>query len=292
MRRIKITSRSRWWAMAVAVCCLAAACGSEPGATTTTTQASGLPQEVVGDGVLQVATSGAFPPMNYMADDGETVIGVSVDLIEAMAAELDLEVEMVVTDFAGILTGIDSGRFDAGVIFADTAERQAIVDILDVMRTGHRFLVAADYEGPDTPPCGSTVALAAGSNEVRVLEELSEELCTSKGDPAFEGAEYPSNDNAALALSSERAEYFLTSAESAAFRVKEQPDTFKAIGDVQHPALTGFAFSKNHPDLTRAMADAFRSVVASGKYAEILETWELSEVAIEDPYINTQPIAD
>jgi ABC-type amino acid transport substrate-binding protein len=73
-------------------------------------------------GVLTVAIQPAAP---YTELEGERMVGLDADIMNAIAERLGLPVEVEVTDFAGMLAGVQSGRYDVtlgGVAW--TAERQ------------------------------------------------------------------------------------------------------------------------------------------------------------------------
>lgn len=59
------------------------------------------------DGVLTVGMEVGYPPFEEFAEDGETIIGFDVDIVEELADKLGVEVEYVNTSFDAIFAGID-----------------------------------------------------------------------------------------------------------------------------------------------------------------------------------------
>ncbi|MDK2867900.1 MAG: polar amino acid transport system substrate-binding protein [Clostridiales bacterium] len=109
-----------------------------PAATTetpATTEASAeTPAEETGlqtikDGVLMVGMQVDYPPFEMYAEDGITPVGLDCDIIEAIAADMGLEVEYVDTAWDGIFAGLDTNKYDtiiSGVTI--TAEREEKYD--------------------------------------------------------------------------------------------------------------------------------------------------------------------
>lgn len=94
-----------------------AACGTSPGAEgggsaeDADSTASGL--ALVTDGTLTVATEGTYRPFSYHDDDGTgPLIGYDVEIAEAIAESLDLDVVFEETQWDAIFAGLDAGRFD------------------------------------------------------------------------------------------------------------------------------------------------------------------------------------
>ncbi|MBL0886092.1 amino acid ABC transporter substrate-binding protein [Myceligenerans indicum] len=66
---------------------------------------------LVTDGTLTVATEGTYRPFSYH-DDSDTLVGYDVEVAEAVAQKLDLQVEFAETQWDAIFAGLDAGRFD------------------------------------------------------------------------------------------------------------------------------------------------------------------------------------
>ncbi|WP_341973818.1 amino acid ABC transporter substrate-binding protein [Microbacterium sp. LWO13-1.2] len=68
---------------------------------------------LVADGTLTVATEGTYRPFSFHADGGTgDLTGYDVEIIEAVAEKLDLEVKFQETQWDAIFAGLDAGRFD------------------------------------------------------------------------------------------------------------------------------------------------------------------------------------
>ena len=53
-------------------------------------------------GVLTVGCEAGYPPFEMVADDGESVVGLDMDIMAAVAEKLGLQMQVVTTSFDGI----------------------------------------------------------------------------------------------------------------------------------------------------------------------------------------------
>ncbi|MCM3779958.1 transporter substrate-binding domain-containing protein [Microbacterium hydrocarbonoxydans] len=68
---------------------------------------------LVEDGTLTVATEGTYRPFSFHGDGGTgDLTGYDVEIIQAVADKLDLEVDFKETQWDAIFAGLDAGRFD------------------------------------------------------------------------------------------------------------------------------------------------------------------------------------
>ncbi|PRB11279.1 amino acid ABC transporter substrate-binding protein [Microbacterium sp. MYb62] len=99
-------------ALVVAAAALTACSGSSTPASTSDTGGSsdfGLVQ----DGTLTVATEGTYRPFSFHGDGGSgDLTGFDVEIIQAVADKLGLEVKFQETQWDAIFAGLDAGRFD------------------------------------------------------------------------------------------------------------------------------------------------------------------------------------
>jgi cystine transport system substrate-binding protein len=79
--------------------------GAQPAATT------GDELDLVADGTLTVATEGTYRPFSFHDASGE-LVGFDVEIAEAVADRLGLEVRFQETQWDAIFAGLDAGRFD------------------------------------------------------------------------------------------------------------------------------------------------------------------------------------
>jgi polar amino acid transport system substrate-binding protein len=136
-------------ALSLAAACSSTASSSE---TSATTQDNSL--GTIEPGVLTVAIQPYAP---YTDKQGDGMSGLDADIVNAIAQRLKLQVKVEVTDFAGMLAGVQSRRYDMTVGgIAWTAEREKSGLFTDppyysppamAVRSGEKFRTIADLEG-------------------------------------------------------------------------------------------------------------------------------------------------
>jgi len=82
------------------------------GAATTSSSAPEDEYGLVTAGTLTVATEGTYRPFTYHEDGSGDLVGYDVEIIEAVADKLGLEVVFEETQWDAIFAGLDAGRFD------------------------------------------------------------------------------------------------------------------------------------------------------------------------------------
>lgn len=74
--------------------------------------AAGGEYGLVQAGTLTVATEGTYRPFSYHEDGSGDLVGYDVEIAEAVAEKLGLEVSFQETQWDAIFAGLDAGRFD------------------------------------------------------------------------------------------------------------------------------------------------------------------------------------
>ena len=297
-------SRTRIGAAALAAfAMLAVACGDDDTSTGTeaTTATTGaiaevakndaaialLPEAIVSKGTLVVGTDATYPPSEFVAEDGSTIIGFDIDLMMALGQALGLEVEIQNATFDTIIPGLDSGQFDVGASsFTDNKEREAVVDFVTYFMAGQNFYVAANSDlvlnGLDSL-CGHSVAMQKGTiQETGATEQ--DAACKAAGKEGVEVLSFDSQTDANVAVSSGRAEIGFGDSQLVAWIATESDGEFRVEGTPFDTAPYGFAVAKD--GLAPALLEALKGIIADGTYDAILAKWGMSDGAIGEPVIN------
>lgn len=100
---------------------------SSPKATDAPTDVPAEDDSTASAGKLVIGTSADFPPYEYY--DGDQIVGVEVEMMEAVAQKLGMEFELVDMSFDSIIAAVTSGKVDIGMSgFTVTEERKLSVD--------------------------------------------------------------------------------------------------------------------------------------------------------------------
>lgn len=102
-------------------------------------------------GVLVMATNAAFPPYEYY--EGDKIVGIDVEIAEAIAKELGMTLEIEDMDFNSIITAVQSGKADIGAAgMTVTEERLQNVVFSESYATGVQVIIVpedSDIASPD-----------------------------------------------------------------------------------------------------------------------------------------------
>ena len=95
-------------------------------------------------GKLTMSTNAAFPPYE-MTDDNGNYVGIDIEVAEAIADKLGLELQVDDMDFDAALLAVQNGKSDmvmAGVTVTD--ERKAVMDFSDSYATGIQVVIVPE----------------------------------------------------------------------------------------------------------------------------------------------------
>ena len=124
------------------------ACGSSSSASGTASSdaaAKSAASDIttVEEGSLIMATNAAFPPYEYY--DGDDIVGIDVEIAQAIADKLGLELVVNDMDFGSIISTVQDGQADIGAAgITVTDDRLENVDFSDSYATGVQVIVVRD----------------------------------------------------------------------------------------------------------------------------------------------------
>jgi cystine transport system substrate-binding protein len=100
-------------ALVLGAAALTACSGSTSPESSTGSEGAETSDDLGLDGTLVVATEGTYRPFSFHGDGGSgELTGYDVEIIQAVADKLGLEVEFQETQWDAIFAGLDAGRFD------------------------------------------------------------------------------------------------------------------------------------------------------------------------------------
>lgn len=214
-----------------------------------------------------VATDSSFVPFEF-DEDGEHV-GFDIDIVNGIAEEVGFDVNLKITNFDGIIPGLQTGAFDiaiAGITITD--ERKETVDFTSpYYKSGTRIGVPVDNTDINSMEDleGKTVASRLGSAP---LEYLQENVPTANALP------FEQLDQMYLAVEGGTADALLYDAPNVEYYIATTGEgTLKAVGDLYEAQEYGIAVSKENGALVEAMNQALATMIDDGRYAEIYEKW-------------------
>lgn len=277
-----------------------AACGDDSGGSGGSDQGSNapdgelseagklVPEDIREDGTLTVGTDATYAPNEFLDDDGTTIVGMDVDLFDAVATELDLETDYQSADFGSIIAGANSGKYDVGVSsFTINEERKLEVNMVSYFSAGTQWAAAQGNPknvDPDSP-CGLVVAVQA--NTVQDQEDLPPKVkdCQAEGE-ALQVQQYEGQDQATSALVSGKADAMLADSPVVSYAVQQTGGEIETVGEVYDAAPYGYVIPMDDPELADAIQMALTTLAEDGTYDKVLEKWGQGDGAIDDFAVN------
>jgi len=247
-----------------------------------------VPAQFRSKGALIVAEDATYAPDEFVASNGNTVIGMDADLAKAIVDRMGLRPSVQNVPFDSIIPGLNAAKYDLGMSsFSDTKAREAVVDFVTYAIAGESFYVRAP-RGPEITSladlCGHSVAAEKGTTEAADAVTQSTR-CTNAGKRAVSVSIFPDQNYVNAALAARRVEVAFADTPVAAYAVKQSGGRFRLIPGSIENAPYGVAIAK-HSGLQRPVLDAVKSLIADGTYEAILRYWGLQRIGISNPTIN------
>ena len=266
---------TRTTAMAVALALALAGCGGDDGAEsadsdTTSEQSTGdtadgsadsVTLPTISEGQLTVCTDSPYAPFEFEDEDAPSgYSGFDIDLVQAMADQLDVELVVTVTSFDAIQSGtaLAAGNCDlAASAMTITEEREQNVDFLDPYFDADQSLLVP-VDGPQSLSELGSIGVQADTTGQAYAEENFDGDITE-----FDGA-------AALfaALEAGNVEGLLQDLPVNAERAK-QDDSVTIVETFTTGEQYGFAVSEGATDLSGPLNEALQTARDDGTYDEL-----------------------
>jgi polar amino acid transport system substrate-binding protein len=224
---------------------------------------------------LNVYTNANFPPYEYMK--GTDVVGVDMDIAQAIADELGAELEITNDNFDGLISGLASGKGDIAISgFTISPERQAEVDFsIPYINTVQYLILPKDSEIATMEDlAGKKIAAALGySGDMLLDSEIKEGALMNKNvtkttvNSALDGS---------MDIQNGRLDALVMD-EFVAKKIVSENDALKAIElkyadrELEREEY-GVAVPKGNPELLAVINEVIERLIAANK----IEEWVLS----------------
>lgn len=247
---------------------------------------SGVPE--LADGKLTLGSDIAYAPIEFY-DENNKAVGLDIDLANAMAAVLGVEVEFENAGFDTLLPALDAERYDA-IMSSMTAseERKQTVDFVEYFNAGSGIIVAAgNPKGIASADdlCGQTVAVQKGTVQAEFLLGTAgapggkDKECKDAGKDGITVREFDTDPEAVQALVAGQADAEMADFPVAAYSAQQNEGKIEIVPNQIDPAPYGIAVRKSSTALRDVLQQALDAIKASGEYLEILGAWDLESGA-------------
>lgn len=281
-------------ALAVAAMLSLAACGGnaeaeKPASTNASAPLFGqLPEKIQQAGAINVASNVEYPPFESFDTDGTTIIGIDREIADELEKQLGVEMDFDNIAFDAIIPGLASARYDMAMsAMSDTVERQKQVNFVDYFSAGGGVMTSsanADKLKTLEDLCGVHVGIVKGTTEDADAAEASKK-CEKAGKPALEVTIFAGQNQAVLALQSNRVDAFLVDSTSGSVIAAESKGAL-AMGERYQDLAFGIVFPKDQEQLMGAVQKGLEAIKADGSYDEILGKYDMADHALETFPVN------
>jgi polar amino acid transport system substrate-binding protein len=221
-------------------------------------------------GKLRVGMSAAYKPFEFV--EGEKIVGFDPDVIAIIGEKLGVEVELIDTNWAGVVPSLYADKFDI-IISAMTATPERAERVLFTQPYGEQtfyFMTSEEHADRSTAAdfAGLTVAAEGGGAAQTGIEKW-----VADGLISFADQVYLSNPNEAyLAVKVGRADAAVDGLPGLMAFQQENPG-FKLVEGFGPKQVMIMAIRKEDRDLCLAVNDVLTEIKADGRLEAIQVKW-------------------
>ena len=250
-------------------------CGGSGSAATTAAASSAAADAglgLVADGKLTVGTSPDFPPFENLEND--QYVGLDIDLAQALADKLGLELEMKTLQFDAIVPAVAAGgQVDLGIsgITIDPEREEQVdfsdsyyIDDLSVVAMKANADITADTFADALSQAGVTIAVQSGTTAESYAQENFPNATTQP---------YGNATDAFAAMQAGQANAVITNKAVGAKMVSESYTDAQVIKEIATGEEYGVAVSKDNSALLDAVNDALAAITDDGTLDSIVNKY-------------------
>ncbi|CCH79745.1 Putative ABC-type amino acid transport/signal transduction systems, periplasmic component/domain [Nostocoides japonicum T1-X7] len=251
--------------------------------------AAKLPAKIKSAGKIVVGTDSTYQPNEYLDTDGKTIIGMDVDLFNAVMAKFGVKVDWRTASFESIILGVNSGKYDAGVSsFTINKDRLTQATMVSYFKAGTQWVTQKGNPKKVDPDnaCGLSVAAQKGTVQQDDLTARSKK-CTDGGKKAINVLIDADQAKVTAMVQSGKADAMAVDLPPAVAAVQLTNGALELLGEQYDSAPYGFVLPKKGSDeFAQAIVDALKALEADGTYKQILTKWKVDGGAISDFAVN------
>ena len=244
--------------------------------------------KLVTPGTILAATSPTSAPLQYVDDSGK-IVGMDMELGEAIAAKLCLKIQYVATEFVTMIPAMKGGRYDMIDTFMYyTPERAEQVHMIPYGAATISIVVPASAKGGETLAdfSGKKFGTQLGSIDFVNASAASKALVDA-GKPPIDVRTFPSYADLLQALAAGQLDGAIVSTDGAFYYKSKGANFFRIAASGLFPHAETIAFAD--PVLADKAAEALNAMKADGSYDKILGAYHHCE--LPGPFkVTTGPI--
>lgn len=220
-------------------------------------------------GILVMATNAEFPPYEY--HDGGEIVGIDVEVAEAIAAKLGMTLEIEDIAFDSIIPELQSGKADIGAAGMTVSEdRLKNVDFSDTYTTASQVIIVkedSDITGPDDL-AGKYIGVQLGTTgDIYASDYEAEGSTIERYNKGFEAVQAMLQDKIdAVVIDVEPAKVFVS-----------QNEGIKILDEALTVEEYAIAVKKGNTELLEKINTALAELKESGELQAIIDKYISAE---------------
>lgn len=231
-------------------------------------------EEIKSQGYITVATEDNYRPFEFVQDGKST--GYDNDLKALVEKETGLTLEQEIMPWAGILPGVQSGKFDMALsAVVATEQRRKVFDFTTPTAASQTFY--ATKAGSDikagTDLIGKVVGAETGSAFLMELKAYNEKLIEEHGAGVKEIVEYHGYPEAYQDLALGRLDAVVNTDITLRSLMAERPGVFEIGEPVGKPGYKAWAVKEGNAAVLQVVNDALLKIRESGEMYRLQEQW-------------------
>ncbi len=220
-----------------------------------------------------VALTGKYPPFSFYSEEGK-LTGFDVDVSKAIAKKIDKKLDIVATEWDGILAGLLTGKYDAIIgSMAVTPERKG----------------AVNFSRPYYVSGAQLFVKKSSKDKIKSIKDLRGKRVGVGIGETYEHylrKEYPSIDTLAYKgtvdifqdMINGRIQGFVTDRLVGLYQIRQGGMSFVPAGDLLYKEKMAIPVVKEKPDLLRKINHALGELEKEGGLTRLKERWFGQEI--------------
>lgn len=250
-----------------------------------------VPTALARTGKLVIGTDASYAPNEFKDASNTRIVGMDVDLGNAIARRLGLKAEFQNGTFDTLIPGILAKKYDISMSsFTDNADREKQVDMVTYFSAGTAIAVRTGNPDKINPAdlCGKKIAVQTGTVEADEIKDVRNPACQKAGKPPIpgNGDKYDQQTDVTNALVSGRDQAMMADSPVVDYALKQTHGQLQKVGRTYATAPYGIVVPKTAGALAKAVQGAVQELMNDGTYLEILKKWGVEEGAIDNSVIN------
>ncbi|MCG8655922.1 ABC transporter substrate-binding protein [Yimella sp. NH-Cas1] len=253
-----------------------------------TSLADKVPADLKSKGTLTIGTDASYPPNEYFDTDGKTIVGMDIELLDAVLGKLGLKAKYVNGGFDSLILGVGSGKYDMSVSsFTINKERMQQVTMVSYLKAGSQWVVPKGNPKKISldDACGKTVTVQKGTVQVADMQARSKK-CTTGGKGEIKLLIEQDQSKATLNLSAGKADAMVADLPVSVDAVNKSGDKLELLGENYDTAPYGYVVKKDQNEFGNVLVEGLKAIKKDGTYDQILKKWKVDGGAIDDFAVN------